>query len=100
MAIIKDPENHETATLHAMIDFTDQRVLEVGCGEGRLTWRYADHAAQVTAIDPDRQAIEIARAATPERLAGHVQFLESSLTDFAAAHRRDKFDLAIFAWSL
>ena len=100
MAINKDPEGNETSTLHAMVDFKGLSVFEIGCGEGRLTWRYADKAAQVTAIDPDGKDIEAARANLPERLKGQVRFVESSLEDFAESVGDRRFDLAIFSWSL
>jgi 2-polyprenyl-3-methyl-5-hydroxy-6-metoxy-1,4-benzoquinol methylase len=100
MAIIKDPENNETSILHAMVDLSDLSVLEVGCGDGRLTWRYADEVAQVMAIDPDRKAIEAARANMPERLEGRVSFLDSTIEDFIEPFSDRKFDVAIFSWSL
>jgi len=100
MAIVKDPEGSETSALHAMVDFKNQRVLEVGCGEGRLTWRYADNAASVTAIDPHGGDIEAARANTPDQLKAGVSFLQSTIEDFARSFSGRKFDVAIFAWSL
>lgn len=100
MPVIKDPEENETATLHAMVDFKGLNVLEIGCGDGRLTWRYADQAAHVTAIDPDGKDIEAARANLPERLAGRVKFLESTLEDFARSFKGRRFNIAIFGWSL
>jgi ubiquinone/menaquinone biosynthesis C-methylase UbiE len=100
MAVIKDPEGNETASLHAMVAFKDLSVLEVGCGEGRLTWRYAEKAAHITAIDPDGEAVEKARANLPEKLRGRVSFLESTIEDFTKSFSDRRFDLAIFAWSL
>ena len=100
MAVIKDPEGNETSALQAMVDFKNLNVLEIGCGEGRLTWRYADEAAQVTAIDPDGKDIEAARVNLPERLEGRVDFLESTIEDFAESIRDRRFDIAIFGWSL
>jgi 2-polyprenyl-3-methyl-5-hydroxy-6-metoxy-1,4-benzoquinol methylase len=100
MTITKDPENNETTILHAMVNFRDLNVLEIGCGEGRLTWRYADDAARVTAIDPDRKAVESARANMPERLVGRVRFLESTIEDFPKSYTDREFDIAIFSWSL
>jgi ubiquinone/menaquinone biosynthesis C-methylase UbiE len=100
MAVVKDPEGNETSHLHAMVAFKDLSVLEVGCGEGRLTWRYAEKAAHVTAIDPDGEAVEKARANLPEKLKGRVRFLESTINDFAESFSDQRFDLAIFAWSL
>ena len=100
MAVIKDPEGNEKSALHALVDFEGLSVLEIGCGDGRLTWRYADQAAQVTAIDPDGKDIEAARANLPERLEGRVSFLESTIEDFAESFPDRRFDTAIFAWSL
>lgn len=100
MAVIKDPEGNETSTLHAMVDFKDRSVLEVGCGEGRLTWRYAGEAGRVTAIDPDEEAIQTARANLPESLKGRIHFLESTIEDFAKSFSYQRFDIAIFGWSL
>jgi SAM-dependent methyltransferase len=60
MTIRVDPENNEIRTLLELADFRGQLVLEIGCGDGRLTWRYAGRAEHVMAIDPF--AASIARA--------------------------------------
>ncbi len=100
MTIIKDPEGNETRALHEMIDFKGCSVLEIGSGDGRLTWRYAGKAAHTTGIDPSAEAIDKARLNTPAELRGRVSFLEASLQDFTASFKGPKFDLAVFAWSL
>jgi 2-polyprenyl-3-methyl-5-hydroxy-6-metoxy-1,4-benzoquinol methylase len=100
MSIVEDPEGNETSNLHAMVDFENRRVLEVGCGDGRLTWRYADKAAHVTAIDPNGQDIETARLDLPDKLKDRVSFLQSTIEDFSRSFSGRKFDIAIFAWSL
>jgi len=97
---MKDPEGNEISALHAMVDLDGLTVLEVGCGEGRLTWRYAENAAYVTGIDPDGEAIEAAISDTPEGLKGRVDFLESTIEDFIDAHSDRIFDVALFSWSL
>ena len=40
-----DPEGVERRTIHDLVDFNGKGVFEVGCGEGRMTWLYADAAA-------------------------------------------------------
>lgn len=100
MAIVEDPEGNETITLHRMVDITDRRVLEIGCGEGRLTWRYADVAEHVTAIDPIAEEIKAAQANLADQLKGRVTFAEATIEGFAESNREARFEIAIFAWSL
>ena len=50
MTIRSDPENSEIRALFDLVDFCGKHVLEIGCGDGRLTWRYAEAAAHVTGI--------------------------------------------------
>ena len=97
-AVRSDPEDAETAALRALIDFTGLRVLEVGCGDGRLTWRYADRAAQVVAIDPDADDIATASEDCPPALRSRVELHVSRLEDFLPP--TEKFDLALLSWSL
>jgi len=102
MPIDIDPENNET---RALFDFagelTGLRVLEIGCGEGRLTWRYALQAAHVTAIDPKEEKIARANADLPPELQERVVFHACELEDFVAGPGLgERYDLAILSWSL
>lgn len=100
MAIRLDPENNETRALFDLADFDGLRVLEIGCGDGRLTWRYAARAAHVTAIDPFAEGIGRAKENLPRELRGRVDFLNVAFEDFASASRPATYDMAILAWSL
>lgn len=100
MTVKLDPENNEPYALFALANFNGRRVLEIGCGDGRLTWRYADKAAHVTAIDPFEGSITRARENTPENLKSRVEFHRTSFDDFAAASESSTFDIAILSWSL
>jgi 2-polyprenyl-3-methyl-5-hydroxy-6-metoxy-1,4-benzoquinol methylase len=95
---IVDPDGAELAALAELVDFSGLRVLEVGSGDGRLTWRYAEAPAEVLGIDPDGEAVAAARASTPPELRGRVRF------EIASPVERDEprghFDLAFFSWSL
>jgi len=98
MAIRHDPEDQETkALLDLAGDLTGKRVLEIGCGHGRLTWRYAGKAAHVTAIDPNPDKIKRAIREIPDKLRDKVTFQTVSLEQFVTL---DRFDLAILSWSL
>jgi predicted RNA methylase len=88
---------HLDAVLRAA-DFRGRRVLEVGSGEGRLTWGIAPLAASVLAFDPDGEYIETARAECPDELRDKVRFEVASADEIEVA--RHSVDLVFFSWSL
>ena len=100
MTIRIDPETNETRALFAGVDLDGRRVLEIGCGDGRLTWLYAEKTAHVTAIEPFTPAIARAEIAQPEKLARRVTLRPVGFDEFAAAAASSAYDVAIFSWSL
>ncbi len=100
MTIRTDPENTETRALFDMVDFNGQHVLEIGCGNGRVTWRYADKAAHVTAIDPSAKQIAQANKDLPGYLLDRIEFHNIAFEDFAAASAPSAFDIVILSYSL
>ena len=94
----KDPEGFEKKTLHKFVDFTNARVLEIGCGEGRLTWKYAAASALTVGIDPDQNALIIARADSPHALREKVRFTRATASHIPFSKKT--FDIAVLAWSL
>ncbi len=50
------------AYLRRLVCFTGMQVVEMGCGDGRLTVGYAAQASEVIALDPDAARIAAARA--------------------------------------
>jgi ubiquinone/menaquinone biosynthesis C-methylase UbiE len=93
-----DPEGNETRVLHQMIDFGGKDILEIGCGDGRLTWRYAERAQSVLALDPKAERIEKGIASTPEALKPVVTFRVADIAH--ASLPKETFDVAILSWSL
>ena len=98
MPVFADPEDTETRALHNYADFSGKRVLEIGCGDGRLTWRYADRAAHIVAIDPKAEDIEIAIEECPAELRDKIEFRVARLEELDIP--AEKFDLALLSWSL
>ncbi len=98
MPVRIDPEDTETEALHEYVDFSGKRVLEIGCGDGRLTWRYADRAAHIVAIDPKAEDIEIAIEECPTELRDKIEFRVARLEELDLP--AEKFDLALLSWSL
>ncbi len=94
-----DPERHEIDLLQELAPtLAGARVLEVGCGDGRLTWRYAARAARVLAIDTDSRRVEAARSGLARTALSHVTFLATPVADLDV--RSGPFDVVIMAWSL
>jgi 2-polyprenyl-3-methyl-5-hydroxy-6-metoxy-1,4-benzoquinol methylase len=98
MSRVVDPERAHVAALRRLATFRGQQVIELGCGDGRLTVPVARTAAQVLAFDPDREAVDRARQGLPVELAERVEFRAASGTEIEV--ERGSFDLALFSWSL
>ena len=99
MPIIKDPEKNEIKALFDLYDdWTGKSVLEIGTGDGRLTWRYADKAARVVALEPGEEAHAAALKNRPDEM-GHVELLNLGFDAFARQNK-EYFDLALLSWSL
>jgi 2-polyprenyl-3-methyl-5-hydroxy-6-metoxy-1,4-benzoquinol methylase len=98
MARVLDPEGAHLAALRRLAEFDGKRVLEMGCGEGRLTRGIATEAASVLAFDPDAALIAEAKASFPPELADRVDFQTAAAEGIEIA--RGSFDLVVFSWSL
>ena len=93
-----DADGSEHRAIHELVDFSGKDVLEIGCGNGRVTWWYADSAASVLAVDPRAKDIDEARRQTPESLRGHVTFVAADVAvlELSAA----AFDVVLFSRSI
>lgn len=93
-----DPEEAETRAIHELIDVTGRDVLEIGCGNGRLTRRFASGARSMLGVDLDAEGIALAAEQLPEPLRSVVTFQVADITaiDLPAA----AFDVALLSWSL
>ena len=98
MSSVFDPEEVEKRVIHQLVDFEGKQVFEVGCGDGRMTWLYADEAALVLAFDPDEPSISIAREKTPSGLKSKVDFRTAGMMDIDLAE--GVYDIGIFSWSI
>ena len=93
-----DPEGAEARAVHDLVDFAGKDVVEVGCGDGRLTWRFADVASSVLAFDPDESAIATAREQTPAALRGRVTFRTADMAGIGLG--AGAYDVAVLSWSI
>jgi ubiquinone/menaquinone biosynthesis C-methylase UbiE len=98
MSVTIDPEGKEIAALRQVAKWRGARVLEIGCGDGRLTLRLAQLGARVVALDPNRARVRQARRTLPARFAERVRYHVGSAQRLQ--HPAAAFDLVVFAWSL
>ncbi len=98
MSRVLDPEGSHLAALRRLVDFRGQTVLEVGCGDGRLTVGIATDAAKVFALDADTATVEKARRSLPPDLAGRVVYRATSASEIEIEPA--SFDQVVFSWSL
>jgi 2-polyprenyl-3-methyl-5-hydroxy-6-metoxy-1,4-benzoquinol methylase len=93
LEVIIDPERTEIRILHEFADIRGKDVVEVGCGDGRLTWRYAQPARSVLALDPDEARMREACEQMPEMLTPIVTFQAATVQSADLPSQR--FDVAI-----
>lgn len=93
-----DPEQNEVRALKRVGDWRGLRVLEIGCGAGRLTQRLAGLGAQVHAVDSDSKLIRAARKDLPQQFVGRVRFQVGSAEKLQQPD--NTFDRVVFAWVL
>jgi len=98
MPVLLDPEEAETRALYALVDFTGKDVLEIGCGDGRMTWRFAASARSVLALDPVAQSIAEVQAVATAQSRSNVRFEVGDITTVKLPPAT--FDVAVFSWSL
>ena len=99
MPLVMDPAGKEVRALQTAVDWRGKRVLEMGCGDGRLTLRLAALGpGDIEALDPDPKRIGLARKNRPqnyaERIAYHVGHAER------LRYPARSFDIVVFSWVL
>jgi len=86
-----DPEKKEIAILKSLIDLKNKDILEVGCGDGRITEMLNQKDNNILAIEPDKDQLRLARKKVSD-----VKFEVGTMSNLKT---KKTFDLIIFSMS-
>ncbi len=73
-------------------------MLEIGCGDGRVSKKYWSEPRSLVGIDPERDALETSRKSLPQSLAKRVKFQVGVAEKLEL--ESESFDIVFFTWSL
>lgn len=91
-----DLERREMRLLKRHVPFAGARVLDIGCGDGRLSNRIRGWVHSIVGVDLTGQ--DVRRAHARKRLEDVARF---AVADASRLPFQDRsFDLALFSWSL
>jgi SAM-dependent methyltransferase len=94
-----DEAQFERAVMSGAGAMGGARVLELGCGDGELTFQLVDAGAEVTALDLSPAMVEVARERLERfRPAAAVRFVAAPAEDTAL--EAQSFDLVVGKWVL
>jgi ubiquinone/menaquinone biosynthesis C-methylase UbiE len=88
----------ELHQIERLVTLAGRRVLEIGCGAGRLTLQLARRASSVIAVDPDPARIAVATQAAASAGIRNIRFTVGSGERRQA--RDGSVDTVVFSWSL
>ena len=95
---VRPSDDIELRALHADRYVRGRDVLDIGTGNGRLAWLIAPVARSVVGLDPDSEGIREATREARRRGLRNVHFKVSTAQDLGVG--RERFDTALFSWSL
>jgi 2-polyprenyl-3-methyl-5-hydroxy-6-metoxy-1,4-benzoquinol methylase len=87
----------ELRAIERFVSLSGREIIEIGCGDGRLTFQYASRARRVVALDANASEIERARAEADRIGAHNIRFLARPAEGRLPGA---PFDVALFTWSL
>ena len=96
--VVRDPDGLEAQYIRQLARPSGEKVLEIGCGDGRVTWQYGQDASEIYGVDPDLEKLRRALCARPPALAAKANFALSLAEALPFAD--NSFGLAIMSWSL
>ena len=97
-SMLRPPAEDELREYGGLGMIRRKRVIDVGCGDGRMALGCAPYATEVVGVDPDPDAIRLARKKSRQLGAANVRFKVgvAQKLPFPDEH----FDVVILSWTL
>lgn len=95
---IRHASDPEALTRVARLARGQERVLDVGCGDGLLTVELARVAQQVVGVDLSPTMIDLARQRATDEGCQNVEFIQADINELEMAHAT--FDLIVSSFAL
>lgn len=91
-------DDQDAEVIKEVSSLKNKRVLEVGCGDGRLTFALAAECRSIIGVDLEASLIDSALARLKESAATNIEFktMDAQNLQFEA----DSFDVVLFPWVL
>ena len=90
--------SREVEMLRDRLSLTNARLLDAGCGAGRLAFRLASDCGEIVGVDVQRPLIDLCRSRMSSEDRGRVSFEVADAADLP--FEDDAFDVALDAWLL
>jgi ubiquinone/menaquinone biosynthesis C-methylase UbiE len=99
MPLVIDPAKVELKALKRAAAWRGKRLLEVGCGDGRLTLRLASLGpSRIDAFDPDPNKVRLARRNLPSPQRHLIRYNVGQAEHLR--HPDNAYDVVVFSWAL
>jgi ubiquinone/menaquinone biosynthesis C-methylase UbiE len=97
-SLLRPPPEHELREYGGIGLVRHKRVIDVGCGDGRMALGCAPYASEVVGVDPDPEAIRLARRKARKLGAANVRFKVGVAQELPFPD--EHFDVVILSWTL
>lgn len=91
-------DDHDLQVVQDLCSLQGSRVLEVGCGDGRMTFGLADYCNSITGVDIDERFIGLAKGTLKAVNAKNIEFLTMDAQELVLSD--ESFDVVLFPWVL
>jgi ubiquinone/menaquinone biosynthesis C-methylase UbiE len=97
-SLLRPPPRNELREYGGIGLVRRRRVIDIGCGDGRMALGCAPYASEVAGVDPDPDAIRLARVKMRELGVANAEFRVGVAQELP--FEDEHFDVAILSWTL